>query len=365
MRHRHEWKGRHGSPRWSRGPGKASSPFIFMRFMAMFGFMVLFVVGGMAVVAFLLTRIFGGDGQTALLVWIGGIALVLALPVIAITLAIRAFRGIAMPLADVMEAADRVATGDLTARVSERGPNDFRHLASSFNRMTSELQRSDQQRRNLTADVAHELRTPLHIIQGNLEGIVDGVYDPTKEHLDATIEEARLLARLVDDLRLLSLAESGELQLRREAVDIAELLADLGTTFSGQVEAAGIDLQLDAATTAAVSADADRLSQVLGNLMMNAIRHTSSGGRIALMAEPQDGGVQITLSDTGEGIPEADLPYVFDRFWKGDRSRSREGGGTGLGLAIANQLVVSHGGTLTVESTVGEGATFRLWLPAA
>jgi two-component system OmpR family sensor kinase/two-component system sensor histidine kinase BaeS len=355
--------------------------------------MVLLVLGGMAALAFLFTRLFGGDGQTALLVWIGGCGLSLALPLLAAALAVGAFRGIAAPLADVMAAADAVARGDLSVRVPlSHGPGEFGRLAESFNRMIEELERADQQRRNLTADVAHELRTPLHIIQGNLEGILDDVYQPTEEHISATLEETRLLARLVDDLRTLSLAEAGQLPLVWEPVDVAELLADVGTSFSGQAEAAGIDLRIEPAlpvpstvegpvpsavegslpngadgdpAAMTITADVGRLDQVLGNLMANALRYTPAGGTITLRAEPVDGGVRITVSDTGEGIPAEDLPYLFDRFWRGDRSRSHAGGaGSGLGLAIARQLVQAHGGRIGVESQPGQGTTFTIELPA-
>ena len=308
------------------------------------------------------------DGQTAVLVWAGGCGLSLALPLLAATLAARAFRGIATPLADVMAAADAVAEGDLSARVPvpRHGDNEFKRLAQSFNRMTEELERADQRRRNLTADVAHELRTPLHIIQGNLEGILDDVYSPSVEHIGATLDETRLLARLVDDLRTLSLAEAGQLPLVWESVDVTDLLADVSTSFSGQAEAAGIALRVETGDgLPAITADVGRLDQVLSNLMANALRHTPSGGTITLQAEPIRDGVRITVRDTGEGIPAEDLPYIFDRFWRGDRSRSRAGGaGSGLGLAIARQLVQIHNGRIGVESEQGQGTTFTIELPA-
>jgi signal transduction histidine kinase len=338
-----------------------------LRFVGIFGFMAILVVGGMAVLAFLVTRLFGGNGQTALLVWFSGCGLSLALPLLAVVLAVRAFRGIATPLAGVMAAADAVAGGDLSARVPEYGPGEFGRLAHSFNRMAEELERADQLRRNLTADVAHELRTPLHIIQGNLEGILDGVYEPTAEHIGAMLDETRLLARLVDDLRTLSLAEAGQLPLTREPVKVGELLADVETSFSGQAEAAGIDLRVVAdgdASTMTVTGDIGRLDQVLGNLLINALRHTPAGGTITLQAEPAQKGVHIIVSDTGEGIPPGDLPYIFDRFWRGDRSRSHVGGaGGGLGLAIARQLIQAHGGRNEVESEPGQGSTFTIELP--
>jgi two-component system OmpR family sensor kinase/two-component system sensor histidine kinase BaeS len=351
--------------------------------------MVVLVAGSMALLAALLTRFFQGDHQTMLLVWIGGCGLSLALPILAVALGARVFRSYAIPLADMMDAADAVAAGNLTARVQERGSQEFQRLARSFNRMTEELARTDQQRRNLAADVAHELRTPLHIIQGNLEGILDGVYPPTPQHLEATLEETRQLARLVDDLRTLSLAEANQLPLVVEPVEIPDLLADVTTSFSGRAEELGIALcveerqevgggepseeipnsKLQTPKSSArgeqlvVQGDAGRLDQVLSNLVSNALRHTPPGGSVTLAAVPVDDHVQITVTDTGEGIAPADLPFLFDRFWKGDRARSQSGSGSGLGLSIADQLVKAHGGQIRVTSTVGAGTTFWIVLP--
>jgi two-component system OmpR family sensor kinase/two-component system sensor histidine kinase BaeS len=333
----------------------------------MFGLMALLVVGGMAALANLLARLFGGGTETRVLTWAGGCGLSLALPLLAAFLALRVFRGVATPLADVMAAADAVAEGDLSAQVPvpDHGPDAFTNLAKSFNRMAQELERSDQQRRNLTADVAHELRNPLHIIQGNLEGVLDGVYKPDDEHISATLEETRLLARLVDDLRILSLAEAGQLPLRSDVVEVAELLADVRTSFSGQAEAAGLDLQVAIeGDPPSIIGDTGRLEQVLSNLVANGVRHTPRGGRITLGAHRADDGVRIVVNDTGEGIPAEELPYIFDRFWRGDRSRSHaRGAGSGLGLAIARQLVEAHGGRIGVESEPGAGTIFTIELP--
>ncbi|MEM7343523.1 MAG: HAMP domain-containing sensor histidine kinase [Chloroflexota bacterium] len=350
----------------SEGDWRKKRRFLFFRFAAVFGVMTLLVVGGMAAVAFLMTRVLGGTGQTAILVWITGCGLSLTFPILAMSLGMRAFRRIATPLANVMAAADTVAEGDFAVEVPEQGPGEFRRLARSFNRMTAELARADEQRRNLTADVAHELRTPLHIIQGNLEGILDGVYEPTSDHIEATLDETRLLARLVADLRVLSLAEAGQLPLKKEAVDIHELLLDIETSFTGQAEVADIELKVVPANPhpLIIMGDVERLDQVLSNLVVNALRHTAAGGSITLQTELRIKDVLITVRDNGEGIPADDVPFIFDRFWRGDRARSHTGGvGGGLGLAIARQLVQAHGGIISVESEVGQGTTFTIQLP--
>jgi two-component system OmpR family sensor kinase/two-component system sensor histidine kinase BaeS len=372
--HWREWHPDAGPPPWIHEKWRTHRRSFLRR--VLIGLLALLglVAGWMMLLAFMFAGWHGGGGPFmwqdrpgppfVIFFWIGGLGLMLALPLLALTLAARVFRSYALPLADIMDAAESVANGDLDVRVEERGSREFQRLAHSFNRMTEELARTDRQRRNLTADVAHELRTPLHIIRGNLEGILDGVYAPTPEHIEATLQETRTLARLVDDLRTLSLAESGQLPLVLEPVDVADLLADVVTSFSAQAESAGIDLRCaaDAATPLEIQGDAGRLDQVLSNLVSNALRHTPSGGRITLSAEAADGCVRLTVADTGEGIAPEDLPFVFDRFWRGDRARSHSGS-TGLGLAIAAQLVRAHGGAIRVASRPGDGTTFTLDLP--
>lgn len=356
---------RDAPPEWKHRSGR-----LFLRFLFVFGLMVMLVLGGMGILALLFTRAAGGSQEIALFVWIGGCGLALALPILALTIGGRAFRGIAAPLADVMAAADAVAEGDLTVRLSENGKrrNQFAQLARSFNRMTEELQRSDQLRRNLTADVAHELRTPLHIIQGNLEGVLDGVYEPSAEHIEATLDETRMLARLVDDLHILSQAEAGQLSMHMEEVDVTELLTDVETSFSGQAAVKDIDLSVTFGGKPAdlmVSGDIDRLDQVLSNLVINAFRHTPQGGEVSLQAQREDGDVQIIVADTGEGIAAKDLPYIFERFWRGDVSRTHvDGAGAGLGLAIAKQFIDAHQGTIEVSSIPNEGTRFTISIPA-
>jgi signal transduction histidine kinase len=275
----------------------------------------------------------------------------------------RAFRSVGRPLANIMVAADALAEGDLSVRVPGYGPGEFGRLARAFNRMAAKLEMAEQQRRNLTADVAHELRTPLHILQGNLEGLQDGVYEPTQEQFEAMLEETYLLTRLVDDLQTLSLAEAGQLPLHLAQVRIDELLADVATSFSGQAEAANIRLIVEnqLAPEYSIEADADRLDQVLSNLIDNGLRHTQGGGTILIRASLIQEGVRLIVKDSGEGILADDLPFIFDRFWRGDRSRTRTGrAGSGLGLAIARQLVRAHAGTIEVESQPGTGTTFTI-----
>ena len=356
------WK-RHRPPHWRRKRG-----WLFLSFFFVFGLMALLILAGMAAVAMLLVRGLGGYRETAVLVWLSGCSLALVLPMLALGIGRRAFRSIATPLAEVMAAADAVAEGDFTVRVTENGRhNQFAQLTRSFNRMTAELERADQQRRNLTADVAHELRTPLHIIQGNLEGVLDGVYEPTLEHIEATLEETHTLARLVNDLHTLSQAEAGQLPLRLEPVDLTELLADVQTSFSGQAEAAQIALETSFDGQPAdltIMADAGRLDQVLSNLVANALRHTPAGGVIRLTAVRQPNFIHLIVADTGEGIPAKDLPYIFNRFWRGNSARTHaDGVGGGLGLAIAKQLIEAHHGQIDVTSAPGQGAQFTISLP--
>jgi len=323
---------------------------------------VVFFLLGMAGLAFLLTNLFGGGGQATALVWVLGCGMAVAFPLLVGLIAMRSFRSMFDPLAKVMAAADTVAEGDFSVRVPERGTGEFGRLTRSFNRMVTELERADQQRRNLTADVAHELRTPLHIMQGNLEGIADGVYAADEEQIERLLGETRQLARLVEDLRTLSLAEAGQLPMKFEQVNVQDLLADVATSFSGQAEAAGVDLRVAVSGEAKelqITGDAGRLDQVLSNLVANALDHTPPGGEILMQAARHQDGVMIKVSDTGSGISTEDLQYIFDRFWRGEGRRQA---GSGLGLAIAKHLVQAHGGEISVESQLEEGTTFTIIL---
>jgi signal transduction histidine kinase len=258
----------------------------------------------------------------------------------------------------------------LSARVPATGSGEFRRFTRSFNRMAEALETADHQRRELLADVAHELRTPLTVIQGNLEGLRDGVYEATPEHLDLVLDETYKLSRLVDDLRLLTLAEAGQLPLDIQVLDVPQLLADVRDTFAVQASEARVALGVESAESLPpLIGDPQRLGQVLGNLVTNALRHTPPGGRVTLGAtlpstEEVPTAVLLWVADTGEGIPAEDLPRIFDRFWRGDPARSHElGAGSGLGLAIAKSLVEAHGGRIWAESQVGQGTAVSCLLP--
>lgn len=274
-------------------------------------------------------------------------------------------RGMSHPLANLTDATRTVAEGDLSVRVPTHYPGEAGELAAAFNQMAEELARADELRRNLTADVAHELRTPLSVVRGKLEGVLDGVYPATSEHLEPMLEEIQLLTRLVEDLRLLAQAEAGQLTLEKQPMDVGNLLRDAQVNFSPQADDRGVTLALDLPSDLPqVMADRRRIAQVLSNLLSNALRHTPEGGCVTLSASAENGeAVEVSVSDTGTGIPAEDLPYVFERFWRGERSRSRATGGTGLGLAIAKQLVEAHEGQIEVESDIGRGSRFSFTLP--
>jgi two-component system OmpR family sensor kinase/two-component system sensor histidine kinase BaeS len=270
-----------------------------------------------------------------------------------------------MPVGDLLEAVGRIEAGDYTARTAEWGPPEVRALSRAFNAMAERLQLNETQRRNLLADVTHELRTPLTVIQGNLEGLLDGVYPRDDAHLSAILEDTRVLARLIDDLRTLSLAESGALQLHREPVDFSILAAETVASFRPQAEAAGVDLNVVVAEEMPLlEIDPMRMREVLTNLIANALRYTPAGGKIQITGQPNptDGQVVISVSDTGPGIPVETLPHIFDRFYKSGDSH-----GTGLGLAIARNLVVAHGGAIVAQNNEepGSGATIQISLPLA
>jgi signal transduction histidine kinase len=334
---------------------------VFRGVALVFGAMTFFIIAAIAVAIYYFAAQTQHDLHGGILIPLCGIPLLFML--IASLIGRWGFRRFGTPMADMMSAIDAVADGDLSVRVRERFPGDLGQLAHRLNHMIAELERSEQQRRNLTADIAHELRTPLHIIQGNLEGILDGVYESNPENINNTLDETRLLARLVNDLQILSLAEAGQLPLHPTRFFLTDLMDDLTASFSSQAASFDIILATDTANpNQEITADYDRLNQALSNLISNAIRHTPKDGKIFIETGSISNRTWIKVKDTGAGISPEALPFIFDRFWRGDRSRG-DRTHSGLGLAITKQIVLAHGGTIDVESEVGKGSTFIISLP--
>ena len=323
-----------------------------------------------------------------------GIAAVLAL-----LLGLVISRQITAPLQRITAAARRVASGDFEQRVEVKSRDELETMAQAFNSMAASLARNEQQRKQLLGDIAHELKTPLAVVQGNLEAMIDGVVETTPERLASLRDETVLLTRLVTDLRDLSLAEAGHLPLHLERVVVGDLVkgAVAGVEAHARERQVGVETEVPESLPAVV-ADRDRVGQVLHNLLGNALRYTPAGGSVRLSAAlfgdfslvhdrsvssrptvnpqhsaltPQDSvlspqsSVLITVSDTGSGIPAEELPKVFDRFYRVDKSRTRSSGGTGLGLSVAKQLVEAQGGRIWAESEPGKGAAFHFTLPCA
>lgn len=336
--------------RWGRRRGPAP----FIRFIGCFILLVLFVAfltGGLA------GAVFGrGPGPgfhpfflLPLLVIIGLIAVAVA----------GGVRRMTRPMSNLIDAARRIESGDYSAQVPEWGSPDVRSVARAFNSMSARLKTMDEQRRSFLADVTHELRTPLSVIRGQAEAIIDGVYPADAAHLAPILDATAALDRLVEDLRTLVLTDAGNLVLHKEQTDIGVLVHDTVESFRSQAEAAGISLSTESAgKVPAIDVDPARIRQVVGNLMSNAIRHTPSGGSVKVEVGSSGDSVTITVTDSGEGIPPELLPHVFERFVKGPDST-----GSGLGLAIARDIVSAHRGTLELKSGTPGGVVALITLP--
>ncbi|MFI1844721.1 sensor histidine kinase [Streptomyces microflavus] len=299
----------------------------------------------------------------------GAAALVLALTVGA---SVLAGARLVRPLHALTGAAQRMRDGEEHASVPVRGDDEIGRLAAAFNDMSAHRARLEEQRKAMVSDVAHELRTPLSNIRGWLEAAQDGLADPDPAFVDSLLEEAVQLQHIIDDLQDLAAADAGVLRLHPEPVPVEELLGQVAAAHQARAETAGVTLTVVAGAAPVLHADPVRLRQAVGNLVSNAVRHTPAGGKVTLRAYGEGPGsgpgpevVVIEVADTGTGIPAADLPYVFDRFWRAEKSRSRRTGGSGLGLAIVRKLAEAHGGTAGATSTEGQGSAFTLRLPAA
>jgi signal transduction histidine kinase len=330
------------------------------RFMWRFGVAFLVFVLALAVLlAFLIdiiTSLFGGHPSVALSAFLA--LLVLAIVVGGLR---RVLRGTAAPVGDLVEAAGRVEAGEIGTQVEVRGPSEVRSLARAFNAMSARLEETDAARRRLLADVSHELRTPLTVMQGTLEGILDGLYPADEAHLVPVLEETRVLARLIDDLRTLSLSEAGVLRLHREPTDLARLIGEVVAGHRAAADEAGVAISVEApADLRPLEVDPSRIRQVIGNLVANALRFTPAGGRVSVDAGQDADETWVRVADTGPGIDPESLEHVFDRFY-----RSPGSPGTGLGLPIARNLVRAHGGQITINSPPGGGTEVRFTLPDA
>jgi signal transduction histidine kinase len=275
-----------------------------------------------------------------------------------------ASRGLTAPLNRLVEGARAIGAHQLSYRVPVKGSQEFKEVARAFNDMAAALEQAESLRRNLLADVAHELRTPLTVLEGNLRAILDDVYALDKEEIARLYDHTRLLHHLVDDLHELAQAEAGQLPIQRQPVDLAELALETVDLFAPMAEEKGVDLHVAADQSVNISGDRARLGQVMQNLLVNALRHTPSGGRISVRVAADTSTATFEVTDTGEGIAPEDLPQVFERFYRTDKARARDTGGAGLGLAIVRALTMAHGGSVSAHSEGrGKGSTFRVTLP--
>ena len=299
-------------------------------------------------------------------VLIGGLIALTA----ALAIGFFVFRAITRPIDQLTRAAHQLAQGDLSARVvvddqaARLGSDEISELGAAFNTMAGNLQQSEQVRRDMTADIAHELRTPLAVMRGNLEAMLDGVYPFDAEHLTPVLNQVNLLTRLVEDLRTLARAEAGQLPLEKRSTDTKALIHSTLASFKAQAAAQQVLLRAELAPDLpAVELDPDRMQQTIGILISNALRYTPRQGSITVTAKADRASVTIEVADTGSGIAPEDLPHVFDRFYRADKSRARESGGSGLGLAIAKGIVEAHSGSIAARSEAGHGTTLQVSLP--
>lgn len=355
--------------RWRHMRGK---PFFRRMGCFFFGFAFLAFMGLLGILRFILAPFIQGHppfDRPDFIVPFGFVGFILL--VFTVGWGARSLRRMFTPLDELFHASERVANGDYSVRVEEKGPPEISSLMRSFNSMAERLQINDQQRRNMLADVSHELRTPITVIQGNVEGILDGLYPADEAHLKSIIEETQILSRLVDDLRTLALAESGALRLKRELTNLTELMRDAVSGLESLAKEKDIQVRLSLHAEEEAHIDPQRVREVLTNLLSNALRYTPRDGEIDVrLTETGTGAesdalsvskrsVTISVEDNGPGIEPADLPHVFERFYK-----SSDSGGMGLGLSIAKYLVEAHGGKIWAESEVGKGTKISFMIPS-
>lgn len=296
------------------------------------------------------------------LIWVGA-----AIILVGLAASFALARSITIPLRKLNAATQAIERGNLSYKVDIKSNDEVEHLAAAFNKMTDALEATNRQRKQLLADIAHELRTPLAVIQGNLEGMLDGVVEADKEQLGSLYEETVHLNRMIKDLRDLSLAEAGQLSLEKEPTDIGQMVTRAVNLVKPLAEEKSIALECRFEAVPLIEVDPGRVNQVIYNLLTNAVRYTDVGGEVAVITGIERQGltewVKIAVCDNGQGIDEADLPHIFDHFYRADKSRTRKSGGSGIGLAIVRQLVEAHGGKVHVDSKLGKGSCFYVLLP--
>jgi len=326
-------------------------------------FGLLFVVGFLGLLS-LAANLVGGildaRGPVGTFARLAAVIVAVAL-LVSISRAGRALRRSGAVLDELVDVASRVEAGDYSARVRQpvRGPRPVRDLVRAFDTMAARLEADEDQRRSLLADVTHELRTPLAVVQGNLEAIIDGVHPADEDHLSAILDETHVLTRLVEDLRTLALSEAGSLSLHREPTDLAILATDVASAFEAAAGSAGVEIRADVdESVPLLDIDPVRIREVISNLVANAIRHTPSGGTIQIAGHVDGMSAALDVTDTGSGIEADLLPHVFERF-----TRSASTGGSGLGLAIARGLIELHGGTIAASSPAAGGTRIEVRLP--
>ena len=285
--------------------------------------------------------------------------------VIALLLGIFLSRTLTRPIRELTQATHAVSEGNLSQQVPVRSNDELGELAKAFNKMSAELSRSVSARKQMTADIAHELRTPLSLILGHAEAVHDGVLPPTLENFEIIRDEATRLEHLVNDLRTLSLADAGELTITLQTIEPGRLLKEVVSLYQYQTQRKNISLDLEIASPlSTVEVDPGRMTQVLTNILDNALRHTPEGGRILLSARETNHQIEITIQDSGPGLKAEDLDRIFERFYRTDSARQRDySGGSGLGLAIAKSIVQAHGGQLSAKSETGNGLKVIIKLP--
>jgi two-component system sensor histidine kinase BaeS len=350
---RARWRALHGPPR-HRGPAGC------------FGFagclvlgIVLFIAGVATIATWIAAAFLGVLAPSATPSTVTAVAVIVVV-VIALGVGIRIVATAIMPLTEIARATERLADGEPGVRVRPRGPRPVRGLAASFNTMAERLDRSRDTRRAMLADVTHELRTPITVVQGGLEAMLDGVHPYDEDHVAPLLAETVVMGRLLDDLRTLSLADVGALTLHREPADLPAIAREAVVAQGPMAAAKGVTVAVMGDGRLVTSVDPVRVREIITNLVANALRHTARGGRVDVDVRTDGAAARITVRDTGEGIAAADLPQVFDRF-----KRGADTGGSGLGLAIVRDLAEAHGGSVMAESdgVPGRGATFRVTLP--